>query len=182
MQDTNDTDTPTRNRWPLTPYVSAADIPKSLLPTVEITEERLYVLKDHGRRRVGNGAHGSERNHILGILGEGALAEYHGIATSVDTNLYADGDGGVDFRWGRTTVDLKTVGRGRRNPDLTVDAYSSLNADYYALAKRLGESAFRLVGYAPRQFVANARVAESDGRRYHVVPREDLFPFPRTLQ
>lgn len=170
------------DKWPLTPLVSTADLPTRLLPTVEIPEERLYPLKDHGRRRVRNGARGSERNHILGVLGEGATAQYRGFATDVDTNLYADGDGGVDCRWNGHTVDVKTVGRGRRDPALTVDAYSELNADYYVLARRVGESTFRLEGYCPRQFVANARTAKSDGRQYHVVPREDLFTLPLMLQ
>jgi hypothetical protein len=55
--------------------------------------------------------------------------------------------------------------------------YEQLTADCYVLASQLGERTSRLIGYAPREFVANARKWEGDGDTYHVVDQEYLYPF-----
>lgn len=171
----------TTYQWPLTPLISAADIPVPLKPTIQLPENKYYPLKDHGSRRARNGARGNVENHQKGVLGEGALATYLGKEDDVDTTLYERGDGGVDLSFGGTTVDVKTVGRHRPKPALTVDTYQELRADYYVLAHRIGKTNFRLVGYAPRKFVANAPIWEHDGSRYHFVDQQSLFPFPSSL-
>lgn len=170
------------NRWPLTPLISAARIPISMRPTIPLEENTFYPLKDHGSRRAQNGARGSPENHQKGILGEGALASYLGIGGEVDTALYERGDGGVDLSFYGSTINVKTVGRHRSTPALTVDTYQELRADYYALVHRVGKTNFRLVGYAPRKFVANAPIWEHDGTRYHFVDQKSLFPFPSFLK
>ncbi|WP_277543719.1 hypothetical protein [Haloarcula laminariae] len=92
----------------------------------------------------------------------------------MNTEVYADG--GVDLRYRGATIDVKTVGRHRTDPDLTVDAYDQLRADYYMLASRVGPSDVRLLGYAPRQFVANAPTRTHEGRPYHLIEQAYLFP------
>lgn len=166
-----------REKWSLRPPISAADVPRRLLPTVTLSQGRYYTLKDHGRRRVRNGAHGTFENHEIGILGEGAVAQYLGIETEVDTALHPDGDGGVDLRYRGVTLDVKTASRCQSDPSLTVGAHQPLRADWYVLVHRVGETTFRLIGFAPRKFVANAPQWERDGRKFHLVPQEDLFPF-----
>lgn len=179
---TDEEENSTAERWPLTPLISAADIPRALRRTIRIPEQRLYPLLDHGRRRVENGANGTRENHELGILGEFAVASHLGIPDAVDTNLYERGDGGIDLRWNGHTLDVKTVGRHRSAPALTVDQYQSLEADYYILVSRIGETAFEIIGYAPQRFVRYAKFREHEGRRYHYVPQEDLFPMPQLLR
>lgn len=162
---------------PLTPLISAKNVPKRYRPLIEIPECRFYPLEEHGTLRADGGA-GDPENHQLGILGEYALARFLGIEKRVDTELYDDGDGGVDLNYAGNPIDVKAAGLGRSDPALTVGAYKPLNAQYYVLANRIGPSQFRLVGYCPRHFVANAPVRDYDGDSVHVVPQEDLFPFP----
>jgi hypothetical protein len=103
---------------------------------------------------------------------------YLGVPEQLETEVYADGgDGGVDLAFNGASVDVKTVGRGIPNPALTIDVYQSLKADYYALASRVGHTDVRLIGYAPRQFVANAMKRSFDGTQYHFVEQDYLFPF-----
>jgi len=162
-----------------TPLVSAAEISVSERPCYAIDESRLYAL-DEVANRIAETAPGSPTDHLTGKLGEQAVANHVGIDDRVDTEIYADGgDGGVDLTYRGATIDVKTVGRHRRDPALTVDAYESLRADYYVLANRIGPSDVRLIGYAPRQFVANAPIRYYDGDHYHLVDQRYLFPFPR---
>lgn len=74
---------------------------------------------------------------------------------------------------------MKTVGRGVERPSLTVDAHRELRADYYLLAHRVGTTTVRLIGYAPRWFVANSPTCEGRDGSYHWVPRDYLFPLHR---
>lgn len=166
----------------LRPLVSAADVPRRELPTVQIPPRQLPIIKEHGRKRARNGAYGSEQKHALGAIGESAGTRYFGMEEAFDTALYDDGDGGVDFSYDGATIDVKTVGQHRSDPALTVNTYQPLNADYYVLVNRIGPNVCRLIGYAPRQFVANAQQWENRrGETYHYVPQSDLFPFPRRI-
>ena len=160
-----------------TPLISAADVPIAERPTVPVPDERFYPLAEHAGR-IADTWSGTRRNHLTGLLGEDALAKHLGISDRLDVEVYTDGgDDGFDLRFRGATIDVKTVGQHRSDPDLTVDAYRPLHADYYALASRVGETDVRLVGYAPRDFVANARTFTHDGRPYHVVEQDYLFPF-----
>ncbi|MDZ5813114.1 hypothetical protein U4E84_17410, partial [Halorubrum sp. AD140] len=160
-----------------TPLVAAADVSIADRPTVHVPEERLYPLAEHARH-IADTWSGTRRDHLTGLLGEDAFAKHLGIADRLNVEVYTDGgDGGFDLKCRGATIDVKTVGRQRSDPDLTVDAYKPLHADYYALASRVDETDVRLIGYAPRQFVANASTLTHKGRPYHVVEQDYLFPF-----
>lgn len=159
-----------------TPLVSAAQLSLDQLPVVHIDECRYYPLREQAAR-IADTSRGTSEDHLTGLLGEDALAHHLGIAGRLDTEIYADGgDGGVDLTYRGATIDVKTVGRHRSNPALTVSAYKQLTADYYVLASRVGKLDCRLIGYAPRKFVANAPVQQYDGEQYHLVEQEYLFP------
>ena len=161
-----------------TPLVSSADLDVSDYPNVNIPDSRRDALTEHARR-ISDNAVGSYDQHLTGLLGEDALARYLNIADELDVEIYPDGgDGGVDLCYQGATIDVKTVGRHRTNPALTVDAYRPLNADYYVLVSRIGPCDFRLVGYTPRWFVANAPVwKNNEGGQYHMIGQDYLFPF-----
>ncbi|MFC5136579.1 MULTISPECIES: hypothetical protein [Haloferacaceae] len=177
--DTNDVSPPEEPA--ATPLFSAADLDIGDYPVVHIPEKRLYMLQEYARR-IADASRGSVENHRTGKVGEDAVAKPLGARGSIDLEVYADGgDGGVDLNHRGATIDVKTVGQHRSDPALTVDAYEQLRADYYVLASRISETDVRLVGYAPRQFVANAPVRSYRGGDYHFVEQDYLFPFPRHL-
>lgn len=161
-----------------TPLVSAEQLSIGSYPTVRIPEEQLYALKEHADR-IADSWGGTVDNHRTGLLGEAAVARFLGIEDSLNIEVYTDGgDGGVDLEYRGASIDVKTVGRHRTDPSLTVDAYEPLTADYYVLTSRIGAVDFRLIGYVPRWFVANAPVQTHQGEQYHIVDQRYLFPFP----
>jgi len=175
---TNTTGSPQTEPAP-TPLVSAERLSIASYPTIRIPEERLYALEERADR-IADSWSGTADNHRTGLLGEDAVARYLGVKDSLNVEVYADGgDGGVDLEYRGATIDVKTVGQHRTDPSLTVDAYEPLTADYYVLASRLGGIDFRLIGYVPRWFVANAPVQTHQGEQYHIVDQRYLFPFPR---
>lgn len=164
-----------------TPLFSAAQLDVEDYPLVHIPEEQLYIIVEHANR-LAKHSHGDVESWIKGLLGEIAYTRPIGLTKELDFEVIADGgDGGTDFSYHGATVDVKTVGQHRTDPHLTVDAYEPLTADFYALASRIGKTDVRLIGYAPRQFVANAPVWYDDGEPYHTVTQEYLFPFPPAL-
>lgn len=164
-----------------TPLVSAADLSIEEYPTIHIPTSRFDVLVEHARR-IADSWNAPRENHVTGLLGEDAVAQGLEVEESINTEVYPDGgDGGVDLRYRGATIDVKTVGRHRCDPALTVDIGQPLTADYYALVSRIGPTDFRLIGYAPRWFVANAPIREHEGRRYHLVDQQYLFPFPTVV-
>lgn len=177
--DTNDVSPPQEPA--ATPLFSAADLDISDYPVVHIPQKRLFILQEYGRRIAGASS-GSVENHRKGKIGEDAVAKSIDARDSIDLEVYTDGgDGGVDLSHRGATIDVKTVGQHRCDPALTVDAYEQLRADYYVLASRISETDVRLIGYTPRQFVANAPVRSYQGGDYHLVEQDYLFPFPSSL-
>ncbi len=174
----DDTDETPPAREPVpTPLLSVEEQSFSDYPIVSIPENELSPIKEHARR-IANQWHGESENHVRGKLGEYALAKALGIESDVDLTVYADGgDGGVDLRYRGATIEVKTVGQHRPDPSLTVDQYEPLTADYYALVSRVGKTAFQLVGYTPRQFVADAPIQANERGGYHLVDQAYLFPF-----
>jgi len=177
----NDDPTPQGEPAP-TPLITAAQLSQSDFPLVHIPDGRFHALGEHASR-IANNAKGRTENHLTGLLGEDAVAHHLGIEDRLDVEVYADGgDGGVDLPYGGATIDVKTVGRHRTSPALTVDAYQPLTADYYVLASRADRTTCRLIGYAPREFVANAPTRLHNGEPYHYVEQDYLFPFYRGIR
>lgn len=164
-----------------TPLISAEDLSLSDYPVIHIPENRCYALKEVARKLADQWG-GSPNDHFIGKIGEFGWAKPLGKVESIDTEVYPDGgDGGTDLNHRGATIDVKTVGQHRTNPSLTVDAYKTLDADYYALASQVSETDVRLIGYAPRCFVANAPTRHHGGEPYHLVDQRYLFPFPSAL-
>lgn len=165
-----------------TPLVSAAHLSVEQYPSRHIPQGRRYAIAEHAKR-IAPTWNGTPEDHIRGKLGEDVVTDYLGIADALDVKVYADGgDGGVDLTYHGATIDVKTVGTHRSDPALTVDVGRPLRADYYVLVSQIGPSDFRLVGYAPRQFVANAPQWTHCGGRYHYVDQDYLFPFPQAIE
>lgn len=162
-----------------TPLVSSAQFDLHQFPLHHVEERRLYPLQEHAAR-IAETTSGTTENHVTGLLGEDAVAHHLGIEQRLNTEVIPDGgDGGSDLTYRGATIDVKTVGRHRSNPALTVDAYEPLTADYYLLASRVSKLDFRLLGYVPRWFIANAPIRDQNGEPYHIVHQEYLFPLPR---
>lgn len=175
---TNSTRTPQQEPAP-TPLVSTSQLLPEDYPTIHVPEGRRYALREHASQ-IADTWSGSTENHYKGLLGEAAVIQYLNTEDDVNVEVYADGgDGGVDLTYQGATIDVKTVGRRHCDPQLTVGIRESLNADYYALVSRIGPSDLRLIGYAPKHFVANAPILNNQGDRYHVVDQEYLFPFSK---
>jgi hypothetical protein len=160
------------------PLVSAADLSTDDFPVRHIPEERLDALGIVGER-IADQSPGTSSNHMTGKMGEDGFLKMLGETELLDTRVIADGgDGGTDVKYNGNTSDIKTATRRRTSPPLTVDVEKSLPADHYVLASRIGPTDVRLIGYAPRWVVANAKQRTHDGDDYHVVPQRDLIPFP----
>ncbi|MGB9932892.1 hypothetical protein [Haloarcula amylolytica] len=160
------------------PLVSSAQLSIEDYPSVHINEERFYTLQEWARC-ISETTTGTAKDHLTGLLGEDALAQQLGITDDLTTEVYPDGgDGGVDLQYHGMTIDVKTVGRHNTDPALTVGANRQLTADYYVLASRVGQSDVRLIGYAPREFITEAPTLTHEGRSYHRVTQECLFPIP----
>ena len=171
------TTAPSKTEPAPTPLIAAADVPIADRPTILVPEERFYPLAEHASR-IADTWSGTHSDHLTGLLGEDAIAKHLGISDRLNIEVYTDGgDGGFDLQFRGATIDVKTVGQHQSDPNLTVDAYKPLHAEYYALASRVGEMNVRLIGYAPREFVANAPTFSNEGQPYHVVEQEYLFPF-----
>lgn len=163
-----------------TPLISVADVPLEAHPVVHLPDHRRYIIEAHAARIADNWP-GKIENHITGKLGEDALANHLGITHQIDLDVYADeGDGGWDIPFQGAKIEVKTLTRrNSTHRQLRVNVYKPLTAEYYVLVSRIGPGDFRLIGYAPRTFVANARQKTTADGRYHIVDEEYLFPFLR---
>ena len=180
-QNATSTEVPPAKEPAPTPLISAEELALSDYPIIHVPENRVYALGEVARKLAGQWD-GTAENFLKGLLGEHSYAKPLGKEQKINTEVYADGgDGGTDLNYRGATIDVKTVGQHRNNPALTVDAYKPLNADYYALASRISKTDLRLIGYAPRKFVANAPTKQHDGEPYHIVEQRYLFPFPSAL-
>ena len=180
-QNATPTDVPPAKEPAATPLISAEEFALSDYPIIHVPENRAYALGEVARKIAGQG-NGTTENFLKGLLGEYSYAKTLGKEQKINSEVYTDGgDGGTDLNYRGATIDVKTVGQHRNDPALTVDAYKTLNADYYALASRISKIDLRLIGYAPRQFVANAPKKQHNGEPYHIVDQRYLFPFPSAL-
>lgn len=164
------------------PTPSVADVPNSLLPTEDVDESRCHGSELAAERFVGDGGCDSLEGTTKGTIGHWAFCQYLPGNRKPDSNVYPNGDGGWDEKFGGHTWDLKTVGQHVETPALTVSAMNRLRADRYVLINRIGKNTCRIVGYAPQETVKTQqiRLGEYDRAYYHV-PRNKLIPFPPIL-
>lgn len=160
------------------PLVSVTESDQYQPPIVEIPQRRVDALSLHAHERAKYGP-GTIQRHERGILGEYAVAKYLGAPNALDTTIYEHGDPGYDLEINGQTIDVKTPGSQANNPELWVDASALLNADFYALVHQLNRTTYRLIGYAPRRLVKDARerLIHLDGYsdRVRAVP-QNLLP------
>ena len=163
------------------PLISVSEMPKTVQPTVEISDAKRIPLSELGTMRA-QGGPGSIEDHIRGILGKFAIAKFFGAPEKVDNEIYEYGDPGYDLQIDGKTIDVKTVNPRANNPGLLIDATQNINADYYVLVQELNASTYRIIGYAPARVVKNADVRSMrlDGyaKRLRIVEQYDLFPIP----
>jgi hypothetical protein len=180
--DRNSDDVPPPKEPTATPLFSVEELELSDYKVKHIPEETFDALVKYAEQ-LAEHSRGDRSDWIKALLGESAVADECGKPNKINVKVYPDGgDGGSDLHYRGATIDVKTVGRHRTDPSLTVDAYEPLRADYYALASRISKNEVRLIGYAPRCFVANADTFKDDfGREYHIVGQRYLFPFPQSL-
>jgi hypothetical protein len=152
-----------------------------MMQVVQIDESELYAIEESAKRLVTDGGCDSLEGTVKGTLGEKVFSKVLPHNPEVDTNIYNDGDGGYDFTYNGMKFDVKTVGRQRNDPALTVNCSGPLRADFYVLAHRIGMTSCRLVGYAPKEIVQRSPKRYHRGRAYHFVTKDKLHPFPQYL-
>lgn len=183
---TDDDRTPTHNASIgslINSMLSVADVDPEDLPTRTISSSEYDGTQAAAKRLVADGGCDSYKGTLAGKIGEMCFEKYLPKDCDIDSEVRENGDGGWDFEFNRATWDVKTVGRHRNHPDLTVDAMTRLRADFYALVNRLGPTTARIVGYAPREVVKNQKLALNEyDRAYYHVERDKLIPFPSRLK
>lgn len=168
---------------------SATRIDLDSLPTITF-DEYLWDLA-HGiadlRNRTYNAIDGgrvfgdqsSRGAHLIGVLGELAVAEYlDGMVPEDVTVLERYGDRGWDLEIGSARVDVKCTGTYLDIPDLIVPRYPKPSADGFILAHRVAEREVRLFGYAPRnQLLSKSPQRHPGDTLNYVVPAHELALF-----
>lgn len=180
---------PHRDNFPGT--LSPVDVPISQLPVVDLSTEHLRraselaVDRNESYHAIDGGTVYGENSaltsHETGILGEMAVAELY--ATSIDTETYAFGDGGVDLDLWGVTGDVKSTTTTKMTyPQLLVRANKDLAADIYLQThiQNWGEDGaqVRILGYATRAQLADKTGVEHPGetKNYVVEPSELTLP------
>lgn len=164
-----------------TPLFSAADIAVEDYPIVHIPERRVHPIESHAEQ-IADHSPGPVEKHQTGKVGEYAVAKRLGVQDEIDFQVCTDGgDGGFDLIYNGIKIDVKTLSRSRADPDLMVNRYQPLRADYYLLASRVSKTDVRLIGVAPRKFVADAPLFNHNGSTYHHVEQEYVETFPASL-
>lgn len=182
VEDNHDRDdVPPTDEPPLRASPSVADVPPTMLPTIDLGEGPLYAAQGNAERFVTDGGCDSRKGTVIGQLGENVFKQYVPKNLEMDTEVRPSGDIGWDFKYGGLRWDIKTVGRHRTEPSLTVDACSRLRADRYALVNRIGKTVFRLVGYTNHARVKEQGIRLSEHGAYRLVERDQLIPFPQYL-
>lgn len=178
-QITNDSNAPPVRQ----PLVPVSSLPKRTFHVESIPDNRYIPLAEHGADRA-RGSYGTEKNHQCGVFGEFAVAQFFGVPDQVDTQIYEFGDPGHDLKIGGWYIDVKTTSQYNNRPSLMVDAKKEPTADFYVLVHQLAERCYRVLGYAPRQTVANAPtlpVGEHRAKEVRVVDQDNLVPLLPTL-
>lgn len=156
------------------PLVPASEYPPSRHPVRDLDDARVDALEMRAEA-IAEQSPGTTERHLMGKVGEDAVAKYLDVRQTVDTAVYADGgDEGIDLQYQGDTIDVKTV-RGA-DDDLTVDANGELTADYYVLAQLLGPCSVRLLGYAPVELIQSSPALGRGSRKHYRIPQDRLYP------
>jgi len=141
-----------------------------VLPEVTLDEQEEQYCRELAEARAGtyepiNGGQllcdglDSVGTHLLGILGEYAVAKYYGVAETLDEDTYQLRDSGGDIRIGDLQVDVKVTQWDGDNPYLLVPSDSTQShmtagsADAYVLVQQVEGLTFRLIGFASHTIV-----------------------------
>jgi len=121
------------------------------------------------------GDNGSFQSHLVGLLGELAVAELYGL--DLDSTAYLWGDGGIDLHLGEKSSDVKTTATDMALPQLLVRADTPLEADIDIRCHIIDWSrTVRILGYAPKEVVENRPPRQHPGsRENYVVEPEELL-------
>ena len=165
------------------PLVPVSALSETAFHVESIPDNRYLPLAEHGAERA-RGSYGTNRDHQCGVFGEFAAARFFGKPDRVDTQIYEFGDPGYDLKIRGSRVDVKTCKQYYSHPSLMVDAEKELTADFYVLVHQLAERCYRILGYAPQQIVASARiehVGEHRAKKVRVVDQDGLIPLPASF-
>lgn len=160
-----------------------ADVPVARLPVIELSEseferaEEIAGARSQSYEEIDGGRvcgdQSSQEAHLTGAVGEVAFASATG--SRVDRQIYDDGDGGFDFRFGDMTIDTKTTATHIDRPSLLVPAKPAPEADVYILLHRIGTCTVQVLGYASRAVVTDRSPIRHPGkRRNYVIPQTEL--------
>jgi hypothetical protein len=180
--------------------ISPADVPLEVLPVVELTANELRRIDELAQRRCksytpidggviftgSNSSASSLSRHVIGLLGECAVAKFYSL--SVDSDVYQFGDDGIDLELYGESIDVKTTATTALDlPELLVRADKTLQSDIYVRAHVIDwdetGARVRIIGAASQEVVKNREPQRHPGstKNYVVTPRElDLLPALRT--
>ena len=177
--------------------LSPASIPIEALPVVSLSlnqcekAEQLASQRYDSYRAINGGAVFGPRkaleSHLIGILGEMAVADLYGVG--LDTSTYEFGDGGSDlnFSAAELSTDVKTTAtRKVRLPELLVRADKPLTADLYVRAHVIDRDRdagvrVRIIGCATREMVKQQDPRCHPGDRLNHVVEPDEMRLPPLL-
>lgn len=132
------------------------------MPTIHITEplyqfaQILSAQRGEKCKRLGDNTYGSVRGgveaHLIGVIGELAVAHFFNIP--VDTNIYAYGDGGIDLKINDKNIAVKTT-TYFSSPKLSVEV-NKFRDDCCYFGCALKDRTINLFGWATAEEVAAA--------------------------
>lgn len=176
--------------------ISPADVPLRTLPVVELTSKELRRIDELAQQRsesytpidggvIFTGTDGSASSlsrHLIGLLGECAVAKFYSL--SIDSDVYQFGDDGIDLELYDESIDVKTTATTALDlPELLVRADKTLQSDIYVRAHVVNwdetGARVRIIGAASQEVVKNREPQRHPGstKNYVVTPRElDLLP------
>lgn len=170
---------------------SPADVPIELLPVVEFNDDQISEAKDLARKRSNSyreieggqlfGDLSCSDAHLVGIVGELAIAELYG--GQIDDRCHQRGDDGFDLNFGSHSVDVKTTRtQALDRPDLLVSPHPEPCADLYFLTHWFDRNRVRIIGYATRSNVVSREPIRYPGESpNHVVPPDELLLPPEPI-
>jgi hypothetical protein len=130
------------------PLVSATDVSPANRPRAHFDDGIEFAIKETARRRAPTRS--SEWRHRVGFAGELGAASYFGVRADWSITDDYVGDGGCDFIYNDSRIEVKTT-TSERDLELVVPADRVEDADYFVLAKcSRPEELVHLIGWVSR--------------------------------